>query len=153
MNLNKNLAGSAAVALVAGAVWSWLLLLFWAYWQAYNPLLPLLVSKDHVVPYYRWILYPTDFLTSVALSLPLAFLLLRLRPGSPLLHGLLAGLPGALWFYGPAIFEPAFGLIWQALLFGCVTQLAIFPAAVLVAQLVVRRFAPNKSCMDSSVNP
>ena len=140
MHLRNSLLGSLLTAALAGFAHLWLLGTFWDYWSVRNPLLPLLISKSHVAPYYQWVLQPTDFLTSVLVSLPAAALILFLRPPRPWLYTLVAAVPSGLHAYWPMYLSDAPGSSWLVM-----AQFGILPVAVAMLQLVVRRFAPNNS--------
>ncbi|MGY0561339.1 hypothetical protein ACW7G2_11550 [Luteimonas sp. A277] len=133
------------IALLLGVVHFYLLLRFWGLWAAQNPLPSFLITDAGMGEAYRWVLYPVDFLTSVLLSVPLAIILLRLRPSRIWLYVVLAVLPYFAYSNAHLVGDPILGQLLPAFAFGWVMELLIVPAAVLLAGLLVRRFAPNNS--------
>ena len=140
MTLTKRLAVSLAFAALAGFAHLWLLGIFWTHWSLQNPLVPLVVKNPHIVEYYQWILRPTDFLTSVTVSLPFAALLFYIRPSRPWLYTFVATLPAIVYTHWPLVLSDLPGALWLVLM-----QFAWLPTAMLIVQLLARRFAPNNS--------
>ena len=134
----------AVISVAAGWVYWALLTLFWAHWANYNPIAAAFLNPDHVVPYYRWVLYPTDWLTSVVVSLPVAALAVwpgRKHMGLCIAVASLTSLANVSWS-GVVSVPPS---IAPAMAAGILLPLTFLPAAAAVLVLVQRRFAPNNS--------
>lgn len=71
---------SSLPAVLIGAVHTCFFVLCWAYIATYSPLVPWLVARGVTGSSLQMILFIADFLVSVLLCLPAAFLLHRLLP-------------------------------------------------------------------------
>jgi len=90
------LATSIAAALLIGIVQTYLLVLCWAYIAMYTPLPQWLLGQGVSGPAFRAVVFATDFVISVLLSVPAAFLLCKLRPRKLFVYLVLAVIPGFL---------------------------------------------------------
>ena len=134
----------AIVAAAIGWVYWALLTMFWAHWVIHNPIAAAMLSPGDVFPHYRWVLYPTDWLTSVLLSLP--FAALAVWPGRKhmvlcIAVASLVSLTNVSWS-GVVSLPPT---VFPAMAFGILLPLTFLPAAAAILLLVRRRFAPNNS--------
>lgn len=133
--------GLAAAA--AGLLYWWLLTYFWSYWSAVNPIAQALFQPGAVYPHYRWILYPTDWLTSVIVSLPFAVLLVRSARRH--LWLCVAAASAACFFtvYWPGVLQP--GFYGWAVVRGLIMQLTFLPLSVGLVLLAQRRFSSDNA--------
>jgi CBS domain containing-hemolysin-like protein len=144
MHLKKSAVSSVA-ALVVGVIHFRLLLLFWAYWAAINPLPHVLIKQLEMGKHYRWVLHPSDFLTSVLLCIPLALLLIGLMPRRLYLYTCLAVLPSFAWSALPLVGSSLWSFAPITLFYGLVGELLMVPTAIGIATFWRRKFAPNNS--------
>lgn len=143
MNRQLLIMGAAAVLL---GIAQWYFLAFcWAYISAYSPVAGWLAGSGIFGGALPAILWPLDLLVSIILSLPVAFVLLQLRPPRLWFYLLLAVVPGFLWLNRETVVSPHLGQF--ALLFaaGWVQQLLALPLAVLLLRAVIGPRAPNIS--------
>ena len=139
---SKNIAWAFA-SFAAGYLYWQLLALFWTFWAPLNPLASALLSPGNVYPEYRWFLYPTDFATSVLVSLPFAFLLLGAARSRLWLCTVAASLACLVNVDWPGVLS-APATVAPAIIRGFAIELIILPASVALA-LALRRCAPNNS--------
>lgn len=143
--MNRRLLISGAAAVLLGVAQWYFLAFCWAYISAYSPVTAWLASSGIFGGALPVILWPLDLLVSVILSLPVASVLLQLRPAKLRLYLLLAVVPAFLWLNRGAVVGPHFGEF--ALLFaaGWVQQLLALPLAALLVRAVIGPGAPNIS--------
>ena len=130
-------------SLAAGLLYWWLLTFFWAHWVAVNPIATALLQPGNVQPYYRWVLYPTDWLASVIVSVPFAVALVWLARRHLWLCVAVASASCLLTVDWTGLANPPSLLL--AVARGVLLQLTFLPAAVWLVLLIKRRFAPNNS--------
>ena len=135
---------SMALAFLIGVVHTYLLIWAWAYIAAYSPL-PHWLASHHVTPSsFQAILFPVDFLTNMALCVPAAYLLCKLRPDKLWLYLAAAALPNFIWQYRLVLGDFTVLKDWQLFLPGILLMLLPLP----VTALIIRRLiggAPNNS--------
>ena len=130
---------SAAAAVLVGIVQCYFLLFCWAYIAAHSPLPRWLIDLG-LRESLRAVLFPIDFLTSVALSLPAAFVLTKLRPAKLWLYLLLAVIPGFIWLNWGLVGNSFFAEHPSSFVLGWLPELFALPCAVWIV-----RVAPNNS--------
>lgn len=141
----QSLPVSATLSVVVGIAQTWFLLFCWAYIAAYSPLLRWLVDLGLQGGSLRAVLFPLDFLTSVVLSFPAAFALLRLRPSKLWLYLLLAIGPGFVWSNRELIGDPLFAQFAGSFALGWLPQLFALPVAAWILRFLLKPGAPNNS--------
>jgi hypothetical protein len=133
-------------ALLIGAGHSLVLSCAWTYWAVYNPL-PGYLLRDlglRGVAYHS-VVQPADFLASILISLPFAWLLLRLRPSAHWAYLLAAVLPPVAFEYRLLLTSPGLPDQWGMFLFGLTSRVLFLPVTVLALVAWRRRFAANNS--------
>ena len=140
----QGLTTSIAAALLIGIVQTYLLIVCWAYIAMYTPLPQWLIGQGMNGSAFRIVLFATDFIISVLLSLPAAFLICKLPPSKPLVYLALAVLPGFLWQYSNVIGDGSLFQDWRHLP-GALSALFMLPVAVLIMQRRKPGVAPNNS--------
>ena len=135
---------SSLPAVLIGAVHTCFFVLCWAYIATYSPLVPWLVARGVTGPSLQMILFIADFLVSVLLCLPAAFLLHRLLPPKRALYLALAVLPGFLWLYRGLPSAPL-PLGWVAYLPGALLAIVPLPVAALILDGIAGPAAPGSS--------
>jgi hypothetical protein len=139
----KKRALYAVGAIAFGLAYWWVVTHFWGFWANFNPIADALLQPGNVYPHYRWILHPTDWLTSVLVSAPFAWVLVRFAGRHLWSCVALASASCFLTVYWPEVAEsPAF--LW-AVIRGLLVQLTFLPASVALVLWARRRFAPNNS--------
>ena len=141
----QTLPVSAAAAFVLGLAQSYFLLLCWAYIAVHTPLPRWLIDLGLRGDAFRAVLLPVDFLTSVVISLPAAFALVKLRPARLALYLPLAVVPSFVWLNLGLIGDPMLGQFAGPVVLGWLPELFALPVAVWIVCLVPGRGAPNNS--------
>jgi hypothetical protein len=129
---------SVPAAIAIGAIQSVLIAWCWAYIAMYSPIPRFLVDLGLAGTSWRAALWLIDMLINIALTLPAAFLLTRLRPRNLPLYVVAAVLPMFIWqsrlvFFGEI--DPRVSL--TAFVPGWAMELLVLPLAI--ALLVVLR--------------
>jgi hypothetical protein len=137
----KTLPVSAAIAVAVGLAQTYFLLFCWAYIGAYSPMLGWLAGLGLHGSAVRAVIFPFDFLTSVVLCIPAAFVLLRLRPAKIWLYLALAVIPSFIWLNRQLVGAPNLG----GFALGWLPELFALPAAAWLAQFIGKRGAPYNS--------
>ena len=132
------------LAAASGWLYWQLLAAFWVRWTTINPIAAGVLSPTGVLPIYRWVLYPTDWATSVLVSLPFATLLVWLARRHLWLCIVVASLTSLIGVNWPGLLS-APATVRPTLLAGVLLPLTFLPAAAWLALLLRRRFAPNNS--------
>lgn len=143
--MNRSLLISGATAVVLSVAQWYFLALSWAYISAYSPVAAWLSSSGMfgaALPAGLWLL---DLLASIILSLPVAFVVLKLRPSKLWLYLLLVVVPGFLWLNRGAFVSPYFGQFAWSFAAGWVQQLLALPLAALLLRSFIGPGAPNIS--------
>jgi hypothetical protein len=133
MKLNASKA-SIPAALLIGGVQTYLMVLCWAYIAMYTPLPHWLIGQGMTGTAFLAVLFAADFIVSVLLSFPAAFLLCKLRPRNLPLYLALAVVPGFLWQYQTVLVGGASLQDWLRYLPGALSTLFALPVAALVLQ-------------------
>jgi hypothetical protein len=94
-----------------------------------------------------------DLVVSVILSLPVAFVLLKLRPRKLWLYLLLAVVPGFLWLNRGAIVSPYFGQFAWSFGAAWIQQLLAVPLAAWFLRPIAGGGAPNISFKRTREKP
>ena len=113
--MKPNLSASVIVALVVGLVHADVLAFLWGYISAYSPLLKWLLGFGLRSSSLQIAVFSIDFLTNVVLSLPIAYLLLKLRPAKLALFLTVAVVPGFVWFNVHLVGSQALAEFWASL--------------------------------------
>jgi hypothetical protein len=134
-----NLAVSILIALGVGVVQLVILGFAWSYIATYSPLPQWLISNGILGATLYVIVFISDSIFNVALCLPAAYVLCRLRPRNITLYLLLAVLPGFVWQYRLVFTDPS--AFSQVSLFvpGALSALLMLPAAVFIVHILLRR--------------
>jgi hypothetical protein len=135
---------SVSLAALIGAVHTYLLAWAWVYISIHTPWPHWLASHGATGASFQGTLFFTDFLTNMALCVPAAYLLCKLRPGKLWLYLVAAILPGILWQYRLVLGDITLLSSWHLFLSGVLLALLPLPATA----LLIRRFvtdAPNSS--------
>jgi hypothetical protein len=134
---------SGVAAILLGLAQCYFVLYCWAYIAAYSPLPQWLLDLGlrASVPV---VLFPVDFLATVALSLPAGLLLTKLRPPRLGLYLLLAVVPGFIWLNRDIVDSPL-SQFPGSMILGWLPQLLALPCAAWLMLLMANRVAPNNS--------
>src|SRR5437868_94261 len=120
---------SVLTSLLLGFAQTYFLMFVWGYLALYSPLLEWLLGLGLRGVGLRVVLYPIDFLTNIVLSLPAAFVLVKLRPPRLLLFLVVAVVPWFVWFNFHLVGSSTFAEFWPSFIFGWVQELFALPAA------------------------
>lgn len=136
---------SAFIAVFLGIAQCYFLKLCWVYIGIYSPLVHWLSGFGLGGVEIRTAVFPVDFLTSIMISLPAAFVLLKLRPRKLWLYLLLAVVPSFVWLNWGLIGGASFTQFAGSFAMGWLPELFALPAAVWLLHLVSGRTSPRKS--------
>jgi hypothetical protein len=136
---------SASIAIFVGIAQCYFLLLCWGYIGAYSPLVHWLLGLGLRGLAIRATVFPIDFLTSVIISLPAAFVLLKLRPRKMWIYLLLAVIPGVVWHNWDLVGNSLVTQFAGSFALGWLPQLFALPAAAWILRFISRPGSPNKS--------
>ena len=81
------------LSLIAGIMFYYVLMYFWGYFPNINPLFQWLLSCCAGTNWIRPVIWIQDILINIALCIPLAYFLLKLRPKNILLSAIFAIIP------------------------------------------------------------
>jgi hypothetical protein len=144
---------SLGASLVGGLVMTLIAVYCWGYIATYTPVLGWLLDLGLHDTGLRLALFPIDFFTNVALSLPLAFVLLKLQPRKLWLHLLVAIVPSFIWLNFPLVGNEVFYQLWASFIPGWLYTLCALPVAVLLVWQFSMPAKPNKfmhaTCEDA----
>ena len=135
---NGNLLFAIAASLAIGIAQTALLVYCWVYIAIYNPVPHWLTALGLHGMAHRTVLFSLDFLVSVILCLPAAYLLCLLRPRKRLLYLAAAVVPGFIWQYSLFFQDPAAFRDFGQFVPGILASLLMLPAAVLVITRISR---------------
>ena len=136
---------SCFAALAIGIVQMYLIVFCWAYIAIYNPLPTWLIAHGIHGASLKSLLFVTDFVLSLCLSLPAAYCLIRLRPRNLALHLGLAIIPALLWQYRLLLGGEPMPLDFSAFLPGILSEILVLPVAVFILLRIRASVTPNNS--------
>lgn len=140
----RTLPVSVALAALIGAVHTYLTVWVWAYVGIYTPLPHWLISNGFAGSTFKGILFAADFLTNMALCVPAAYLLCKLRPTKLWVCLVAALLPSFLWQYRLVLGDTALLQNWQMFFPGALLGVLPLSATAFIIQRLVGG-APNSS--------
>ena len=143
--MKPNLPASVIVALVVGLVHAYVLAFVWGYIAAYSPLLKWLLGFGLRSSSLQIAAFSIDFLTNVVLSLPVAFLLVKLRPAKLALFLSVAVVPAFVWFNVHLVGNEAVAESWRYFAPGWVQQMSALPVAAYLLRFITRPSAPSNA--------
>ncbi len=141
--MKRTLYLSVGIAFIGGLILTYFAVLCWAYIGAHTPVLRWLVDLGLRGSALRVVLFPIDFLTNVVLSLPLAFVLVRLQPRKILLFLAVAIIPSFVWLNLPLLGNEFFHDLWPSFALAWLHSLFALPVAVWLAGQFAKPGAPN----------
>jgi hypothetical protein len=134
----------AVIAILLGILQTYLLTICWGYIAA-NTLVPQwLVGIGLRGTTFRAVMFLIDFLTSVLLSLPAAFILIKLLPNKLWLYLVLAIAPSFAWLNYGLVGNVAFAEL-PAFVLGWLPELFALPASAWLLQFAFKVGTPNNS--------
>ncbi len=140
-----SLAICVLISFALGIAQTYLLMVVWGYLAVNSPLLEWVLGMGLRGASLRAVVYPIDFLTNVVLSLPAAFVIVRLRPAKPLLFLVAAVVPSFIWLNLHVLGTSELAQFWPSFMFGWVQQLFALPAAVFILSFIFGSGAPNNA--------
>jgi hypothetical protein len=140
----RPLSFSVLTSLALGTAQTYLLMLVWGYLAVKSPLLERLLDMGLRGAALRAVVCPLDFLTNVVLSLPVAFVLVSLRPARLLLFLVIAVVPSFLWLNFHLVGSSTLAEFWRSFIPGWILQLFALPAAALFLRFIIGPSAPDK---------
>jgi hypothetical protein len=151
--MERRLWLSLGAAFVGGLAMTFIALYCWGYIAAYSPVPRWLLDLGLHDIGARVVLFPIDFITSVALSMPLAFLLVALRPRKLWLYLPVAIVPSFIWLNIPLLGHGVFYELVPWVVLGWLHTLFALPVATLLVSQLAKPGAPNNllhaTCEDA----
>ena len=136
---------SGAAALLVGLVQAYFLIQCWAYLNVHSPLLRWLINLGLRGTELRAILLPIDLFINVILSLPAAFVLIKLRPARISFYVLCAAVPSSTWLNRMLVGNMYFGQLFEQFFLGWLPAIMALPVAAWLLWLVTKPSLPNNS--------
>jgi hypothetical protein len=127
-----NLPLAIVAAIAIGIAQTAILVYSWVYIAIYNPVPHWLAALGLHGTLHRDVLISTDFMYSVILCLPAAFLLSQLRPRKLIVYLVCAVVPGFFWQYSLFFEHPVAFRDFGQFIPGILATLLMLPVAVLV---------------------
>jgi hypothetical protein len=134
---NDNVYLSIAVAVVIGLAQLFLFNWCWAYIAAYSPLPGYVLEAGLRGAPFHLLFFVFDLAVSVALCLPAAYALCKLRPSKLWVYLPFAIIPGLIWEYRLVFTSPSSFANWTLFLPGLFSAIFVLPIAVLVLYYAV----------------
>jgi len=126
-------------AIIAGAIYYYLVLIFWGYFPSFNPFFNWLLDCCAASAWFRPIVLFQDVVINVLLAIPLAWLLLRLNSERIWWCVLLALLPGFIYMHYH-LFSWNHSLVdYTKFVPGWAMELLSLPVAVFLVRVCHRR--------------
>jgi len=141
----QTISVSAAMAFLLGLVQTYFLPMCWAYLNVHSPLLGWLIDLGLRSTALHATLLPIDLFINVVLSLPAAFVLVKLRPARISLYLLWAVLPPFVWLNRMLIGNMYLGHFFGQFALGWLPALFALPVATWLLSLVAKPSLPNNS--------
>ena len=144
MQVRNSKLGVVVAAALAGYLNVRLVELFWAVWHPVNPIASAIFGQRPVSPYYAWVLYPTDALASLLVSLPLGLFVAWLGVRHFRWAVAFATLPYLTSLYWAGLLQAIPSARLSALAIA-VASIAVVPLASWAGRVLLARFTPNNS--------
>jgi len=135
--VQRPLVFAVLISLLLGMAQAYLLMLVWGFLAVNSPLLEWLLDAGLRGAALRAVVYPMNFLINVVLSLPVAFVLLSLRPARPWLFLAIAAAPYFLWLNYDLVGSSTLAEFWPSFVLGWVQELFALPAAALFLRFII----------------
>lgn len=97
------------------------------YTPEFNPIYRWLIDNTVQSPWFRPLVIAQDIIQKILLAIPVAWLLLNIRPSQVISYLLLFMLPSFAHAYLPLFLNAEFYQDWQMFLAGIIFQLTVFP--------------------------
>ena len=136
---------SAVIAFLLGLLQAYFLLICWAYLNVHSPLPRWLIDTGLRSNALHATLLPIDLFINVILSLPAAFVLVKLRPARISFYLLWAVLPSFVWLNRILIGNTYFWHFFGQFALGWLPALFALPVATWLLSLVTKSSLPNNS--------
>ncbi len=141
--MKPNFSLSISIALVTGLVHEYLLIYVWGYIAAYSPLIRWLPNLGLRGDSLRVVVSAFDLITNVFLSLPAAYVLIKLRPARLPLFLLVAILPAFILLNAPLISTVMVAEYWRFIVLSWTQQCAALPIAAYLLHFITRPGMPD----------
>ena len=138
---SDNLLLSMLLASVIGIAQMLVLLYFWVEMSLYSHHVPWLLAHGIHGAWLKALVFLGDNTLNLALCLPAAFALCKLRPSKLWLYLILAVIPAFLWNSQLLLTTTAWFNYWTIFIPGALMELLTLPVAVLIAKSWVARRA------------
>ena len=136
---SENFFVAVLIALAVGVLQTILLLYSWSYLAVHSPIPSWLATHGATGFSWKAILYAQDWLINIALCLPAAYVLCKLRPRKIFVYLVLAVVPSFLWQHRLVFADPAAFSNVMAFLPGILLTAFMLPVAVALVRLAQRR--------------
>jgi hypothetical protein len=141
--MKKQLLASILLSIVLGIAQTAMVFFLWSFIVIYSPVVHWCLALHLHHTSIHTIVNVTDFLINVALSLPAAFALIKLRPPNLGLYLLLAVLPSFTLINYHIPDSDFLSGMWLAFIPGWVNELAALPVAAYLLRAIMKPDAPS----------
>jgi hypothetical protein len=142
---------AAAIAILLGVVQCFFVTYCWSYIASHSPLIPWLVDLGLRGQGIRAAAWSIDFMINIALSIPMAFALVKLRPKKLGLYLVLAVVSAFIWSNMGLVGNPYFGQFAGTFVLAWIPQLLALPIAAWLVSLTLNRGTPDHSSKSKSI--
>jgi len=141
---------SAAIAILLGLVQRVFAIYCWSYIASHSTLIRWLFDLGLRGPSLRAAVFPIDFMINIALSIPLAFVLVRLRPRKLWLYLVLGVVPAFIWSNMTLVGNPYLAQFAGTFVAGWIPDLLAVPIAAWLVSFTLNRGMPGHSSKPES---
>lgn len=145
------LSVSAAVAILLGVVQRFFAIYCWSCITSHSPPMRWLFDLGLRGQSLKAAVFPLGFMIDIALSIPLAVVLVRLRPRKLGLYLLLAVVPAFIWSNMTLVGNPYFAQFAGTFVLGWIPELLSIPIAAWLVSLMLDRGMSGRSSKPKSI--
>jgi len=142
---------AAAIAILLGVVQCFFVTYCWSYIAIHSPLIAWLMDLGLRGQSVRAVAWPIDFMINIALSIPIAFALVGLRPKKLGLCLVLAVVPTFIWSNMTLVGNPYFAQSAGTFVLAWIPELLALPIAAWLVSLTLNRGTPDHSSKSKSI--
>ncbi|WP_430388682.1 hypothetical protein [Dyella sp. 20L07] len=141
---------AAAIAILLGIIQYFFAIYCWSYITSHYSLVRWLFDLGLKGEGLKAVAWPIDFIINIALSIPIAMALVKLRPRKRWLYAVLAVLPGLIWANAGLVGSPYAGQFIGTIALGWIQALLAIPVAIWLVSLVFDRGAPGQTIKSTT---
>ena len=142
---------AAAIAILLGVVQCFFVTYCWSYIAIHSPLIAWLMDLGLRGQSIRAAAWSMDFLINIALSIPIAFALVKLRPRKLGFYLVLAVAPAFVWSNMTLVGNAYFAQFASAVVLGWISELLALPIAAWLVSFTLNRGTSDPSSKSKSI--